>query len=386
LNREAGIRGIYDAHLNMARSKGLWTHSAFVDCGVWSKWGQWGHLEALDQPLSQAPKHAFLLDHITQMVGVRHVDRPAGAVPSFVTPPTLPFGVYGQPYSLDLTAEGGNGPLRATLILSSLAPGLVAEVPAGNPGVVRVHGTPQAKGTGYVYARVVDEDGDPAWRIFNLFVAGGPGALVDSDFRGSDPGSHAPWTPAYFLASDVSSYSGWRLAAGASGQPGDDLFVWSQDMPAEPSTLAQAVAEQEYVSMTISSSRPGGIGLRKGRGRLSIQRLDYHAPRRYAVFTSVGGFTSGQEIYTTPHFEEQNEPREFVFDLPDAAGFDSVPSIEVRVYGFAGQWGGHRTSLSAFSLARAAAATPTLSIGPATITEGGDGTRSMTFTVTRTGE
>src|SRR5512143_1171882 len=33
-----------------------------------------------------------------------------------------------------------------------------------------------------------------------------------------------------------------------------------------------------------------GIGLRRGRVSFSIQRIDYHAPRQYAVFTSVGGF------------------------------------------------------------------------------------------------
>lgn len=371
INREQGIREIYDAHLNMARSKGLRTHSAFVDCSVWSKWGQWGHLESLDQPLGTAPKHAFLLDHIAEMAALRHVDSPVGAVPAFLTPPGLPFGTYGQPYSADITTAGGNGVLTAKVILASLVSGLGVDVVSGSPGTLRVSGTPQASGTGYVYVRVADADGDPAWRVFSLYVAGGPGAVVDSDFRGTDPGTHTPWTPVYFAATDVTGYSGWQLGAGAIGGAANDRLAWSQNMPSDPSTLAQAVAENEYLALTITSSRPSGIGLRRGRARFTIQRIDYHAPRQYAVFTSVGGFAAGQEIFTTPHFEEMNEPRDFVFDLPDLPGYGSATALEVRIYGFAGQWGGHRTSLSAFSLARpASAVSPSVSIGSATVVEG----------------
>lgn len=383
INREQGIRAIYDAHLNMARSKGLWTHSAFVDCSAWSKWGQWGHLEFLDQPLAQAPKYSFLLDHIAEMSALRHVDNPAAAVPSFATPPTLPFATYGQPYSVDITAAGGNGALHAKVILSSLVPGLVAEVPPGSPGTVRLHGTPQASGMGYVYARVADADGDPTWRVFSLYCAGGPGALVDSDFRGTAPGTHTPWTATYYRAADVTSYSGWRLGTGSAGRDGDDRLVWSEDMPSEPSTLAQAVAESQYVTMALGSSRPSGVGLRRGRVRFSINRIDYHAPRQYAVLTSVGGFAAGQEVFTTPHFEEQNEPRDFAFDLPDLPAYDAATSIEMRIYGFAGQWGGHRTSLSAFSMARLASVASRLSIGDVSVAEGNGGTKSVTFTVTR---
>ena len=66
LNREPGIREPYEIHLNMARSKGLRTHSAFVDCSIWSKYGQWGHLESYDQPLATSPKYAFILDYMTE--------------------------------------------------------------------------------------------------------------------------------------------------------------------------------------------------------------------------------------------------------------------------------------------------------------------------------
>jgi len=382
LNREPDIRNIYDAHLNMARSKGLWTHSAFVDCSSWGKYGQWGHLEYLDQPLAEAPKYAFLLDFISEMATVRHVDDAAGAVPAFVTAPTLPPALYQAPYSQDLQAAGGDGALSAKVILTSLVTGLGADPVPGEPGTIRVHGTPLAPGVSYVYVRVTDADGDPAWRIFSMTTAGGPGTVVDSDFRGTDPGTHTPWTPAYYLAADVTSYSGWQLGAGAMGATGNDMLTYYQNMPSDPSTLAQALVANQYLSVSVTSSRPGGLGLRRATGRFTIDRIDYHAPRQYAVFTSVAGFAAGQEILVTPEFTDQSEPREFTFQLPDVADYDTAATIEIRLYGFAGQWGGHRTALTAFSLVRDVSSLPQIAIGSATATEGNTGTTTLSFPVT----
>ena len=383
LNREPAIRELYDIHLNMARSKGLRTHSAYVDCAGWSKYGQWGHLEYLDQPLAQAPKYAFLLDYISETAQLRPAGSPLGTVPAFVTAPTLPPGVYQNAYSADVVATGGNGTLTAKVVGTSLVPGLVAEPLAGSPGTVRIHGTPQASGVNYVYVRVTDADGDSAWRIFTLYVGGGPGVLVDSDFRGTDPALHTPWTPTYYRAPALSSYSGWQLGAGAFGAAGNDSLVYSFNAPATPATLAQALAAGQYISMSIATTAPAGLGLRKGVGRFTIDRLDYHAPRSYAVFTSVSGFALGQEVFTTPEFTDQDEPRDFTFSLPDLAAYDSAQAMEVRLYGFAGQYGGHRTSLTAFSLgANVPPSTmPSITIDDAAASEGNSGTKTIQIRV-----
>ena len=102
---------------------------------------------------------------------------------------------------------------------------------------------------GYVYVRVADADGDPAWRIFSLYVAGGPGALLDSDFRG-DRSRNAHTVDAGVLPGSrrrAPTRDGGS-APEPQGRAGNDRLAWSQDMPAEPSTLAQAVAENEYVA------------------------------------------------------------------------------------------------------------------------------------------
>ncbi len=50
MNRQPQFRDVYRIHLNLAKAKGLRTHGAFVDVSAWGRYGQWGHLEYLDQP------------------------------------------------------------------------------------------------------------------------------------------------------------------------------------------------------------------------------------------------------------------------------------------------------------------------------------------------
>lgn len=358
LNRHPSIRQLYETHLNLAKSKGLRTHSAFVDASVWGKYGQWGHLEHWLAPSWQAPKHAFLLDWISEMAGVRHVDEPMGLVPAFVNAPNLAPAVVGQPFTLDILTTDGDGARTARLVGTSLAPGLRAAPPPNDPGAMRITGTPRTSGMNYTYVRVTDADGDPAWRVFSFYAAGGPGTLVDADFRGDDPGQHTPWTAAYVLGPEVGTYDGWRLGAGAFGAAGDDALAFSVNAPSTESTLAQAVAENEYITVTLQAASTQVLNLRRSELRFTINRQDYHSPRRYAVFTSVGGFAAGQEIFTSPYNYDQGEPREIAITLPDVAAYDGLAGpVQIRLYGFAANFGGHRTRLAGFKLTERPGAT-----------------------------
>jgi len=353
LNRKPAIRHVYETHLNLAKSKGLRTHSAFVDASVWGKYGQWGHLEHWLQPLWQAPKHAFLLDWITQMASVRHVDDPLGLIPSFVTAPALPPAIVGQAFTADVLTTDGDGARTARVVGSSLPPGVSVGPLPGDPGGVRLGGTAGTSGMNYLYVRVTDADGDAAWRVFSFYSAGGPGTLVDADFRGDDPGLHTPWMPTYVLGPSVGNYGGWRLGAGAFGATGDDALAFSVNAPSTESTLAQAVAENEYVTVMLQAASGQTLDLRGAEMRFTINRQDYHSPRRYAVFTSVGGFAAGQEIFTSSYNYDLDEPREITVTLPDLAAYDGLTGpVNIRIYGFAAQFGGHRTRLAGFKLAQ----------------------------------
>lgn len=166
MNRHPRIKEVYRIHLNMAKAKGLWSHMMFVDASVWGKFGQWGHVERFSQDPATSPKYVFMREWIdTDTNGLRHIDRALNAVPSFATPASLPDGYVGAPYSQVISTTGGNGARTVEIIARSLVPGLTAVVSGAG---ITIGGTPTASGSSYVYARVKDADGDPAWRTFAI--------------------------------------------------------------------------------------------------------------------------------------------------------------------------------------------------------------------------
>lgn len=370
MNRRAPVRDVYAMHLNMGKSKGLWMHMPFTLCSAWGKYGQWGHLEHSSQAPADSPKYQFMLDWKTEAGGMRHIDRPAGAVPVFDTAHTLPVAIARASYSADITVSGGNGSRTVKIIGKDLAAGLTVEQPAGEPDRVRISGNPSETGSSYLYLRVVDSDGDPAWRTFTLQTVGGAGTVVESDLRGTNPAQHLPWTNAYVVAPKV-TYSGWNKGAGVFAQSGDNAIVYYVNAPAAESnaTLALAIAESEYIGFTVQAPAGYVLDLAGALCRLGIRRIDYHAPRRYAVFTSAGGFTAGAEVFTSD-YSNGTEDQTCVFSLPATAAYGVLGgAVEFRVYGFSGQYGGHRTSLFDFKLT---AATP-YCVKPAAADVDGDG-------------
>src|SRR6185503_16135572 len=208
-------------HLEIAKSKGLRTHTPYTDTSTWGKFGQWGHLETLDQNPATAPKYALLLEHVQRFTTLRPIDAPSGAVPRFTTAALLPAGIAGQPYSVELATEGGDGARTVTIVGASLDPGLQA-------ANGRVSGTPATSRKNYILARVHDADGDPAWQIFTLETIVGAGVVVQSDFRGASPALHLPWTATFVKSVQ---FSGWSAGRGITPQAGDHALVFSVSAP-----------------------------------------------------------------------------------------------------------------------------------------------------------
>ncbi|MBN2369620.1 MAG: hypothetical protein JXO72_03960 [Vicinamibacteria bacterium] len=351
INRRPAMRDVYRMHMNMAKSKGLWSHGMFVGCGTWSKWGQWGHLEHLDQSNSEAPKYQFMLDWIGEANALRHVDRRQGLAPEFDTPHILPVATVGALYSTDVVASGGDGAPTLAVIGSLLPAGLHAAPVAADPSRLRISGTPAASEPGYLYVRAEDQDHDPAWRTFSVRAVGGSGMLLESDFSGSDPARHLPWNKTYFVAQGVQS-PGWEFGPGALPRDGDNALTWTVNAPAEMenATLELAIADGEYLSFKVQAEAGRQLDLRDARVRFTIRRIDYHCPRRYAVFTSVGGFSIGAALFNSETSEESGD-LDFEIALPSSPAYGSLSGqFEIRIYGYAGQYGGHKTSLIAFSL------------------------------------
>lgn len=378
LNRLPEFAEIYRVQLNMARAKGLHSHSLFVDVSQWGKYGQWGHLEYFGQPPAQSPKWTAVADWAADMAGIRHVDDLVGSRPAFVTGGTLPRGTWQEPYAQDIMVTNGNGTLTVTRIGDLMVPGLNFGPVPGQTNRYRVSGTPQLGGWNYLYLRVNDVDGDAAWQIFSFYVAGGPGTLVETEATGVFSGaSSLPWTNRLVL--DTNALTGWSgLQIGATyvssggtaiGTDGVGVrlhndtnalrFSVSQGTLYETnSTLASALADNEYWKFTLTP-RPGTpLDLRQAEFALRWSRPEFHAPRYLAVFTSIAGFTNGQQIYTSPRIGTQNQVIETLFRFPTNTSYAAITNpVEFRIYFYGSQYA-HQARLLSLKLTRFTGDTP----------------------------
>lgn len=351
MNRRPEMAEVYRMHLNMAKSKGLWSHVGFTDCGSWGRYGQWGHLEYLSQPLSRAVKYQFLLDWIQEQQNIRHIDNPLNNVPTFITDHNLPVAIWNEPYNTTIEVNPGDGNTTISLIQENLLNGIIYDPLLTNPLQVEISGTPSETGLSFVYLRTTDENGDPAWRTYTILTVGGPNTILECNFTGTNPALNLPWTSTYVLE-DGLSYSGWQTGNGIIENDGDNAIVFGVNAPADEvdSTLALAIADEEYLSFTIQASTGETLDLRNAELSFTIRRIDYHCPRRYAVFCSIDGFTESNVLFDTNRFTTTAD-EQFTFNLPNTEAYNNITApVEFRIVGYSGQWGNHKTSLIAFKL------------------------------------
>jgi hypothetical protein len=350
MNRDPRIVDLYRIHLELAKSKGLRTHTPYVDTSPWSRFGQWGHLETLDQEPATAPKYAFILEHFDLHSTLNHIEDAVAGAPSFSTAASLPPGIVGQAYLQDIVTTGGAAPRTITVVGSFLEPGLSA-TPGPAAGNLRISGTPTTSRKNFVLLRVVDADGDPAWQIYTLDVFGGPGTLVQSDFRGANPSSSLPWTPTFVLAPGI-GWSGWTAGGGIVPRSGNDAITFAVSAGSEDEPLSQAITDAQFLSATITP-QSGPIDLAGAEIRFSTRRGgDQHAPKQYALFSSVGGFAEVNAHYVSPLADPFDfDESEHILTLPDTPAFSSISSpITLRIYAFSGHFDNKDTSFTAFKL------------------------------------
>ena len=335
MNRDPRIADVYRIHLELAKSKGLWTHTPYTDTSTWSKFGQWGHLETLDQPPASSPKYSLMLEHFDTHSALRHIDTPLGSVPQFTTAATLAPGIAGQPYSADIATGGGDGARGVTLIGAYLDPGLSVSP------TLHVSGIPTASRKNFLFARVHDADGDPSWRVFTLETFGGPGTLIESDFRGSSPALHLPWTSTFVLSPKI-AWSGWTIGSGVTPGAGNDALVFS---------VSGATKPNEFLSATITPMQ-GPLDLRGGEIRFSTRRIGFHSPLGYTLLWN------GAQLYASPAVSKDNfDEIEHVVTLPATTSFAAVSApVELRIVPHGAEFDGHQTSLTRFKLTAGAAA------------------------------
>ena len=179
-----------------------------------------------------------------------------------------------------------------------------------------------------------------------------PVPVVVSDFEGAAPGTNTPWSHVTSLAPDV-TFSGWDHGPGSQGFSGiDDALGFFVSAPSSGSDFAQALADGAYLTCSLQPAAGRPMRLSGARITFDIARLQWHAPRQYALFSSVDGFQAGQELFTTPYIESGDFGRKsWAVFLPDDARYSGLTStVEFRLYAFEANFAGHDTSLAAFRL------------------------------------
>lgn len=173
--------------------------------------------------------------------------------------------------------------------------------------------------------------------------------LIESDFTGTDLANNLPVTATTQIAPGLAS-SGWDFWPGLTPFDGiDDRIAFLAPSDDTASTLAEAVAEDEYLTITLTPDAE--ITLTEQRFSFSIRRFTYNAPRRYAVFSSVAGFGEGDAIFASELIANgAQDPVDLSFIIPDGHETVSGP-VEFRIYIYeALHPSNHPTSLGAFSI------------------------------------
>jgi len=371
MNRRSPVAEVYRMHLEVARSKGLWMHMPFTLSSEWGKYGQWGHIEYSSQLPSESPKYQFILDWAEDFSRQRHVDRVLNTAPSFVDAPNLPFATARSAYDRVITTTGGEGIRQIDVIGSLIGRGLSLSYDTNQPDRIRIHGTPAGPGFTYFMLRVTDADGDPGWQTFTLPVVGGVGTVIESTFVGTNPSARLPWTNTLARAPGI-AFSGWTNGSGAIAVAQDNGIFYRVSSPAalSNSTLALAISDREFLGFQISAPSNYVLNLAGAECRFGLRRSSYHAPRVFAVMTSVGGFTNGHALFTSDYYDGDVSDITHTFRFPTTAAYRAISGpLQIRIYGFSGQFDNHPCGLVDFKLT-AATAYPVI---PAAADTDGDG-------------
>ena len=177
-----------------------------------------------------------------------------------------------------------------------------------------------------------------------------PGALIRSDFTGTDVANNLPMTATTELDSAI-SISGWALGPGIQPRSGvDHRLAFQFTATSTTSTLAEAIAENEYVTLTVIPR--SALDLAGKRVTFGVQRDGWHSPRRYSVMTSVAGFAESGVLFTSAEMANgERDSRQFSFIVPPSVTYENLTgSVEFRIYAHAATHAPNSTSLTAFSI------------------------------------
>ncbi len=340
-NRDSGMGDLYVEYLDALNDAGVALFSNFSFISEPSKWGSWGVLESITQETGTAPKYQALTDWMTD-------NAPSNLAPKARPPEDIVAidtdGDGEEPVSLDGTRSRD---LDGTLVhYAWYVSG--SEIATGSTAIVVL-----PVGTYGFELEVVDNAGATDRELFQVVIESCSVASNDflkSDFTGVAPANHTPWTLSKNVAPGI-SYAGWTLGSGAMASNRDGVFAYFINNGADLSTLAEAVATNQYASVRLEPEAGYALDLSGAPVQLTVRRYDNHGGHRYAVFSSINGFEVGHELFVSEHFDSwHTEDAVLEFNLP-VDGFANIPGpVEFRIYPFEAQYYGKETSVAGFVL------------------------------------
>ncbi|MEM7453465.1 MAG: PKD domain-containing protein [Planctomycetota bacterium] len=340
-NRSSRMYNIYTEYMDRLNDNGVVLFSNFSYVTSPSQYGSWGIQEDQDQQISDAHKLRAISDWITANpstnvppvarpgLDVQLIDADDNKVESVSLDGSASRDMDGQVMSFLWTLGGATLSEEATAIV---------DLPLG------VH---------QVELTATDDKGLSATSIVLVTVAPASAAqvLVASDFTGTDPGLNTPWTPVSQLGANT-AFSGWSIGPGLRGYSAGDVLGFDGVFGPEPRSFDDALANGDYLSFTVSPLAGRELDLRGAEFEFTMERVSYHAPRRFYVMSDVAGFAAGAELFATPHTDDVS-PVAWSFSLP-FDGFKTDQPVEFRIYVSHGQWAGHWLSLNGFNIHGAA--------------------------------
>ena len=186
--------------------------------------------------------------------------------------------------------------------------------------------------------------------LLSLLAAQGQDLLV-SDLSGTDLANNRPISTTSLLSSGLIVSSGWDFGAGLSPvNDSDNALAFSVQSSAEPSTLDDAIADEEYLTLTLSPHPT--VNLSGQRISFAITRLSYHAATQYSVATSIGGFSLETLLFTSAAISNSDYTEtNLSFILPATSDYQNLTEpVEIRIYAHGASYNSHAASLSAFSI------------------------------------
>ena len=153
-------------------------------------------------------------------------------------------------------------------------------------------------------------------------------SLVTFNFAGTDPGQHAPWNTGTAIGPNATT-PGFALGTGLSGVGGVNRFnasAWNEGF-----TDSSAISGGDYFGFTITIAPGYAANFNGSQITLTLQSSwngsTGTGPGNYALFSSIGGFASGDELQSGAIAGTQS----FTFNF-GSSGFDyETGGIEFRV-------------------------------------------------------